>query len=762
MIGLVGLLAIICLGLALVWKAAIGWKRALAAAACRLAWMLPLIASLTPVSVTEKLPNFLSQQPIHVFLDDSNSMLKGGGRGRLLPEVQDSIDLIEQTCRAVGCSPKVQRLSALSPSVKQGYSPIAEFFEPWIARIGLEPWILISDGSDSNAPMRWSDQLSNRGALQEHKAEQGFIFGFGLPSVPGYWVEDVTTPQFAFEGLSSPIDFTVGRASGRNAESLQIQALLDGSAVAADVVQFAENSVKAEASIRVPTPVRGVHRLTVRVLPVRGERDVWDNEQATALEVLPNTIGVLHLLGAPSWDGRYLRRYLKGEPKFDLISFYILRDPWDSQHVNERELSLIPFPVERLFKEELSHFKLLVIQNFSMNQFMQPEYQSNLVKFVKDGGGLLFIGGPRALTQQDLARSAIAEILPFDFDGKFSSGSVNARMAIPGLLGANQTMTSTYNGNEKYQIQLADPTIDKRMLASVYDDWKTMMPTLGAVQGLRGLHQMKQFKLKSDEVTPLLLAQTDTMGKVPLAVASYPGKGRALWLFSDDLWRIANLGGEGESRFDYNQFWDYAMTWLLKGERFQPLYLRHFDVKVEEAAGHGRWTVKVNGPAAKFLAARAGKWNFTVCDQVMSLEKINLTVQGEQDLLASGDLSQGVKPRGICNLQVVGQHQAFGEIKAQSMVQYGFMLKDDEMSPSPRRLRDLASLTKAKYRTHEESGLKDLTDWLNRWTTREANILPDRFRTTLDYYWMQKFPWIWVILVMLPLEVFFRRKHLLI
>src|SRR5690606_10902947 len=121
----------------------------------------------------------------------------------------------------------------------------------------------------------------------------------------------------------------------------------------------------------------GQHLLSLKVLPVASEVSLWDNVAYAQVEVMPNTVGVLHLLGSPSWDGRFLRRYLKSEPKYDLISFFILRDPWDSQQVSERELSLIPFPVERLFKEELPNFRVVAIQNFTLIQFLQAEFQNN-------------------------------------------------------------------------------------------------------------------------------------------------------------------------------------------------------------------------------------------------------------------------------------------------------------------------------------------------------------------------------------------------
>ena len=121
---------------------------------------------------------------------------------------------------------------------------------------------------------------------------------------------------------------------------------------------------------------KGNYLLEVRLVPSEKEGSVWDNVGYLNLEVLSNTIGVLHIQGSPNWDGRFIRRYLKSEPKFDLISFFILRDIMDNLNITERESSLIPFPVDRLFTEEISHFKLMVLQNFALYKFLRDfEYQ---------------------------------------------------------------------------------------------------------------------------------------------------------------------------------------------------------------------------------------------------------------------------------------------------------------------------------------------------------------------------------------------------
>ncbi len=230
--------------------------------------------------------------------------------------------------------------------------------------------------------------------------KNGLLVGFDNEGAELVWMPNVQVSPLAFEGKTTQMKIFLARKSKQNlAERLQIQVSNNDQVIASNSeAMFAANEKELSVEIVIPALQRGAHLLKVAVLPSANETHLWDNTKYINIEVMLNTVGVLHLLGSPSWDGRFLRRYLKSEPKYDLVSFYILRDPRDSNFVNERELSLIPFPVERLFNEELSSFKILIIQNFALFQFLSPEYQKNLVEFVKKGGALFFIGGPRSLT----------------------------------------------------------------------------------------------------------------------------------------------------------------------------------------------------------------------------------------------------------------------------------------------------------------------------------------------------------------------------
>ena len=60
----------------------------------------------------------------------------------------------------------------------------------------------------------------------------------------------------------------------------------------------------------------------------------------------------------------------QGDPSVDLVSFFILRTNADlDTDYQDNELSLIEFPTDKLFNEELWRFDLVVFQNFDYEPY---------------------------------------------------------------------------------------------------------------------------------------------------------------------------------------------------------------------------------------------------------------------------------------------------------------------------------------------------------------------------------------------------------
>ena len=101
---------------------------------------------------------------------------------------------------------------------------------------------------------------------------------------------------------------------------------------------------------------------------------------------------MLQVCGAPSYDQKFLRLFLKQDPSVELVSFFILRTyddfgaGWDSN-----ELSLIEFPYRTLFSRDLKTFDLVMLQNFDYKVLLSTrlvtELLNNIKEYVLDGGG---------------------------------------------------------------------------------------------------------------------------------------------------------------------------------------------------------------------------------------------------------------------------------------------------------------------------------------------------------------------------------------
>ncbi len=161
-----------------------------------------------------------------------------------------------------------------------------------------------------------------------------------------------------------------------------------------------EHSIQTELTW---TPLElGSYLLFLRLVPVEQDQNLHNNIAYIPVIVRPHKIKVLHIAGRPSWDVKHLRAWLKSVPALDLISFYILRDPYrDTQTVSQNELALIQFPVKALFQTELFKFDTVIFHNFSIQTYLlNPEYQKSFQKYLSSGKRVIVIGGEQTIDQQ--------------------------------------------------------------------------------------------------------------------------------------------------------------------------------------------------------------------------------------------------------------------------------------------------------------------------------------------------------------------------
>ncbi len=728
--------------LTVLWVREIGFFRGVASGLLRVLWLCPIFLFLFPHEKTTQQARSFETQKVSVFIDDSKSM-----QTKNIQEKTDrAVGALKEECLQLGCQVQIDRLSEMYPKeVTDGYSPLKNALESWFQRNQSYPWVLLSDGGEQQPQIKYLESK-----VPNFTANQGFIASLHDVSQMNFAITRVDAPEFFFDG--KPISITIyGNRSGDDLPEVSVQLQVSSQLKSLGVgdIDLAKGQKEFSTTIILLGMKHQKHMLEVSLIPLPGESALWDNRVFHYIDILPNTLGVLHLLGAPSWDGRFVRRFLKSEPKFDLISFYILRDPRDDPGVDERELSLIPFPTDRLFNQELSSFKVVVMQNFHFSKFLRnPLYQRNLVKFVKDGGGLFFIGGIRALSQMDLSGSPLAEILPFEVTKSQNSGD-------SWLFSGGQTLSKNYKTNLKYKVKMANPTNSQRKFANIYDKWFSFREYFENAGFFTGMHQTDEFRFPPEKSTPLLSAEKPDGSKIPLAVASYPGKGRALWLFSDQFWQYSMRDQTKTPRIFHSKFMQSSMTWLL-GENFEkPMRIKNLILDGSLA----RWQFEIEGESAKYLDKKQGVWKVKVCDQEYSLSDMNMKKMTDTKISVSGEIEPTSLNRKTCGLSVGVDHPAFGRLQESSVAPLIRRIGDDSLGSSTAWMLDLTLKTKAKYYDqNEKSDLQSsIVKWLSNQKKIKATPLPPKVKIEKDYYWQFKVSWIWLCLFAIPLEVLVRR-----
>ena len=699
------LFVFICAMLLLVWgwQKTLGINKAILAGICRVLAVIPLLTALFPKTVTTTVANSFHQQTVQVFVDDSQSMQPY--------DIEQLLDYLQTRCPNYACKVQTYYLSQLRDETADGYSPISLALDEWFATVGDDPWLIISDGGDFQPQIPWQQSLSSTN-------QRGLILGVGIADQEtNVWLDKVDLTPLAFVSEPTTVQIRLRRSKKKNRQRVQVQIISDERVLVSDNTLFAAGSDLSTLTMTIPPLSQGTHLLTIKALAVAGEtKSLWDNQRSVLLEVLANTIGVLHLLGQPSWDGSFLRRYLKSEPKYDLISFFILRDPWDKSPGDDRQLSLIPFPVDQLFGAELANFKIVIMQNFSLSRFLRPEHQRNLVEFVEQGGALLFIGGDRALASEDLRHSPLQRILPF-------------------------TVKDSYQPTP-FTLQFAEPSHEARQLASIFDDWLEMQDELINFRGGQGVHRIIP---TAHQHTPLLNFRDNHGKESPLALASYPQQGRALWIVSDTFWRLAMTATD---RHAYDKFWHRAMAWLAKRDLRQPLVINNFKLQRTPEATV-QWQLELRGPASKYVNF-TDNWQLTLCNNKISHQAIDS--QRTPRFLLGGEITSDQRQ---CQVTIAGTNKAFGALTVTSSALLAQIYRDEQLGDTSQKLQELAELLTVPI--HDNNYRYAIDSFLQNKIAANRIIPPPKNKTTVDHYWVLNESYYLFFILFLLLEVIIRR-----
>ncbi len=402
----------------------------------------------------------------------------------------------------------------------------------------LSSVVLISDGADtaltpvpkSGSDMEWVSALStpiNTASITRAGRQHDLSITLA------------TADPFAFSRSDTPIDVKV-RNIGFKQDQVEVTLWQEGAVMQRKTVSLIGGEGSTTFTI-LPSRL-GRQVLTVSTEVPQGDEIPDNNTAHLAFEVLRDKFRILHLAGRPSWDQRFLRDTLRAWPQIDLVSFYILRTPYQSSTLGSAGLALIPFPTTNLFENHLNEFDVVIFQDFDPAGVGVDRYLPDIASFVERGGAFVLLGGTDGFGSGLLSREPISDVLPLKL---LPANTPSSRMVDSGSF----LPKITEAGERHPLMQLTkDPSANLNL-------WKSVAHLDGIVRVAGAVNEA------------VVLAQHPHLradnGPAPLLAVRDVGKGRTLTITTDSTWRWRFTGPMGGGSAEvYPNLWRRIIAWL--------------------------------------------------------------------------------------------------------------------------------------------------------------------------------------------------------
>ena len=272
--------------------------------------------------------------------------------------------------------------------------------------------VLISDGADNSASMPGATPMLEQ--LLALRARQIPVYAIGVGSerfardielsrveVPGTVLREasilveVVVAQRGYSGTKVPV---IVEDSGRIIGSRDVTLPKDGEAT---VVR-----------IRVPASEKGARLLKVRVPIQNGEMVKENNERDAVVVVSDRREKILYLEGEPRFELKFIRKAVEDDKNLQVVTLLrSAKDKFLRLSVDDSVELSTGFPKTR---EELFAYRGIILGSVEASFFTVDQLRM-LADFVGvRGGGLLALGGRRALAEGGYAGTPLADALPVE------------------------------------------------------------------------------------------------------------------------------------------------------------------------------------------------------------------------------------------------------------------------------------------------------------------------------------------------------------
>lgn len=408
---------------------------------------------------------------------------------------------------------------------------------------GAEQVVLFSDGIH-NGPVTVGAGFANKAVpATVHTVRVGNTVT--EPStVPDIAVTAIDGPQTATVNTTITLTASV-RSTAMADRTVKVQLASADGAQVHDEQRLVLRSGPTPQTVQLKFQPAQVGRAVVRVsVPVDPqERSDANNVQEFPLLVTDPKLPVFYVEGRVRPEVGPLRRMLEQDPNIAAISLVqTTAGRFELSGVKAGDdLKGMPTTLA-----QWKRFKVIVLGDLDAS-FLNAQQQKDLQQAVREGAGLVMIGGQNAFAPGGWDKTTLAEVLPVSL-AKVTPAQINSPF-VPRLTAAGL--------NHAIFRDIAGFFVDPTGAASA----QQMPPLSGAV----ALHSAKP------AANVLAVHPTETINNAPaivLAVGNY-GQGRTVAFAADTTWRWKLFLGSLGKDSPYNRFWGQMIRWAAAREELE-------------------------------------------------------------------------------------------------------------------------------------------------------------------------------------------------
>jgi hypothetical protein len=379
--------------------------------------------------------------------------------------------------------------------------------------------LVLTDGA-SNAgadPLEAAARLKERG-IPVH------TIGLGLPEPDDVRIQTVLVSDTVFPEDKVPLRVLLN-SRGFQARSVTLTLAIDDREVATKPIELT-GGPQMEELVFVPKRKAGEARLAIEVSRLAGDTSIENNRVERSVNVIDEKIKILYVEGKPRWEYRYLRGVLLRDSRLD-VKFYLTEGDRDLAKSSPQHLDRFPDDAATALQ-----FDLVILGDVPAGHFSPQQLARIKELVVEQSGSFLMLAGHEH-APASYVDTPIAQLLPV----KLAAGGRERVESTVHLLPTEKEM-----GNLLVSL---DPSPEKTR-----EIWALVRP----------LYDVPRLEGAKRGATVLLTLSSETKQSEPYPLVAFQreGKGKTMFVGTDQLWRLRFKRGD-----EYHaRFWRQAIQYL--------------------------------------------------------------------------------------------------------------------------------------------------------------------------------------------------------